>query len=103
MSQTSLPVADGHAVRRHAREIARRNPRLLGGAVALHVVQQVRGRDGPRRRALRAGLKRVDRLNRIDQLKRVDPTGVSAPQRLQREDPLRIAGQEGLARVAVEV
>ena len=34
---TTLPVADGRAVRRYARDVARRHPRLLWGAVALHV------------------------------------------------------------------
>ncbi|HET7350575.1 MAG TPA: ABC transporter ATP-binding protein [Marmoricola sp.] len=35
-NETALPVADGRAVRRHAQAIARRHPRLLGGAVVLH-------------------------------------------------------------------
>ena len=35
-NETALPVADGRAVRRHAQAIARRHPRLLGGAVMLH-------------------------------------------------------------------
>jgi ABC-type multidrug transport system fused ATPase/permease subunit len=34
---TTLPVADTPAVRRYAREVARRHPRLVWGAVALHV------------------------------------------------------------------
>jgi ABC-type multidrug transport system fused ATPase/permease subunit len=35
-AEHALPVADGRAVRRHAQAIARRHPRLLGGAVVLH-------------------------------------------------------------------
>ena len=35
-NEHALPVADGRAVRRHAQAIARRHPRLLGGAVVLH-------------------------------------------------------------------
>jgi ABC-type multidrug transport system fused ATPase/permease subunit len=34
---TMLPVADGRSVRRYAASIARRHPRLLWGALALHV------------------------------------------------------------------
>ena len=34
---TMLPVADGRSVRRYATSIARRHPRLLWGALALHV------------------------------------------------------------------
>ena len=34
---TMLPVADGRSVRRYATRIARRHPRLLWGALALHV------------------------------------------------------------------
>ena len=34
---TMLPVADGQSVRRYATRIARRHPRLLWGALALHV------------------------------------------------------------------
>ncbi len=37
MSLTALPVADSQGVRRYARDIARRHPRLLGTAIALHV------------------------------------------------------------------
>ncbi len=36
MSTTILPVADGPAMRRYVRTLARRYPRLLGGAVVLH-------------------------------------------------------------------
>ena len=34
---TMLPVADSRSVRRYATRIARRHPRLLRGALALHV------------------------------------------------------------------
>ena len=37
MSLTALPVADSRGVRRYAKDIARRHPRLLWTAIALHV------------------------------------------------------------------
>ena len=40
---TMLPVADGRSVRRYATRIARRHPRLLWGALALHVRRRARG------------------------------------------------------------
>ncbi len=45
---TSLPVADGAAVRAHARAIARDHPRLLGGALALHVLAALAALAAPR-------------------------------------------------------
>ncbi|WP_193609539.1 ABC transporter ATP-binding protein [Nocardioides lijunqiniae] len=38
MSDTTLPVADTGALRRYVRDLARRHPRLLWGALALHVL-----------------------------------------------------------------
>ncbi len=43
-----LPVADGRAVRRYAVRIARAHPRLLWGAVALHVLAAVAALAAPR-------------------------------------------------------
>src|ERR1700752_2538925 len=37
MSLTALPVADSRGVRRYAKDIARRHPRLLWTAITLHV------------------------------------------------------------------
>lgn len=45
---TSLPVADAKAVRAHARWIARTHPRLLGSAVALHLLAALAGLAAPR-------------------------------------------------------
>ena len=45
---TTLPVADTRAVRRYARDIARRHPRLVWGAVALHVGAAVATLAAPR-------------------------------------------------------
>jgi ABC-type multidrug transport system fused ATPase/permease subunit len=45
---TALPVADGRSVRRYAMQIARRHPRMLWGAVALHVTAAVAGLAAPR-------------------------------------------------------
>ncbi len=45
---TDLPVADAAAVRRHAGSIARRHPRLLGGALLLHVLAALAGLAAPR-------------------------------------------------------
>ena len=44
----TLPIADAPAVRRYARQMARRHPRELGGAVALHVGAAVAGLAAPR-------------------------------------------------------
>ena len=43
-----LPVADTAQVRRYARDLFRRHPRVLGGAVGLHVLAAVAGLVGPR-------------------------------------------------------
>ncbi len=55
MSQTgvALPVADGRAVRRYARQIARRHPRVLVLTVSLHLLAAVSGLAAP---ALLGGL-----------------------------------------------
>ncbi|MET0999360.1 MAG: ABC transporter ATP-binding protein [Marmoricola sp.] len=45
---TMLPVADGRAVRAHARAIARKHPRMLGGALALHVLAALAAIAAPR-------------------------------------------------------
>ncbi len=45
---TMLPVADSRAVRAHARVIARRHSRLLGGVVALHVLAALAALAAPR-------------------------------------------------------
>ncbi len=45
---TMLPVADGRAVRRYATQIARRHPKLLWGAVALHVLAALAALAAPR-------------------------------------------------------
>ena len=45
---TSLPIADGRAVRRYAAGIARRNPRLLWTALSLHVLAAVAALAAPR-------------------------------------------------------
>ena len=44
----ALPVADTRAVRRYARAIARRYPRMLWGAVTLHVLAALAGLAAPR-------------------------------------------------------
>ena len=45
---TTLPIADTPAVRRYARTIARRNPRLLWTALSLHVLAALAGLAAPR-------------------------------------------------------
>jgi ABC-type multidrug transport system fused ATPase/permease subunit len=45
---TQLPVADTGAVRRYAVSVARRHPRMLWGAVALHVLAALAGLAAPR-------------------------------------------------------
>jgi ABC-type multidrug transport system fused ATPase/permease subunit len=45
---TMLPVADSQAVRAHARVIARKHPRMLGGALALHVLAALAAIAAPR-------------------------------------------------------
>jgi ABC-type multidrug transport system fused ATPase/permease subunit len=45
---TMLPVADGRTVRAHARVIAREHPRMLGGALALHVLAALAAVAAPR-------------------------------------------------------
>jgi len=45
---TSLPVADGRAVRRYAGRLARRHPRMLWGALGLHVLAAVAALAAPR-------------------------------------------------------
>lgn len=45
---THLPVADTPAVRRYAGALARRHPRMLWGAVALHVLAALAGLAAPR-------------------------------------------------------
>ncbi|GAA1133338.1 ABC transporter ATP-binding protein [Nocardioides aquiterrae] len=45
---THLPVADGRGVRRYAVRLARRHPRMLWGAVALHVAAALAGLAAPR-------------------------------------------------------
>ncbi len=45
---TILPVADGFAMRRYVRSLARRYPRLLGGAVLLHGLAAVAALAAPR-------------------------------------------------------
>jgi ABC-type multidrug transport system fused ATPase/permease subunit len=45
---TTLPVADKAAVRRYAGELARRHPRLLGGAVGLHGLAALAALAAPR-------------------------------------------------------
>ncbi|MEO9325812.1 ABC transporter ATP-binding protein [Nocardioides sp. C4-1] len=47
-STTRLPVADGPSLRRYAVAVARRHPRLLWSALALHVVAAVAGLAAPR-------------------------------------------------------
>jgi ABC-type multidrug transport system fused ATPase/permease subunit len=43
-----LPVADTREVRRYAMSIARRHPRMLGGAIALHTLAALAGLAAPR-------------------------------------------------------
>ena len=45
---TSLPVASGRSVRRYARTIARQYPRMLWGALVLHVLAALAGLAAPR-------------------------------------------------------
>ena len=45
---TGLPIAEGPAVRRYVRVLARRHPRMLGGALALHVLTAIAGLAAPR-------------------------------------------------------
>ena len=45
---TALPVANGRAVRRYAGTIARQYPRMLWGALALHVLAALAGLAAPR-------------------------------------------------------
>ena len=45
---TALPVADSRSVRRHAQAIARRHPRLLGGALLLHSAAALAALAAPR-------------------------------------------------------
>jgi ABC-type multidrug transport system fused ATPase/permease subunit len=45
---TMLPVADGRAVRAHARAIARQHPRILGGALLLHALAALAAIAAPR-------------------------------------------------------
>lgn len=45
---TKLPIADGGAMVHYARDLARRHPRLLGGALALHVAAAVAALAAPR-------------------------------------------------------
>lgn len=45
---THLPVADGTAVRRYAVQLAKRHPRMLWGAVALHVAAALAALAAPR-------------------------------------------------------
>ncbi|WP_372734627.1 ABC transporter ATP-binding protein [Nocardioides sp.] len=47
-AQTTLPIADGPAVRRYAGVIARRNPRLLSTALALHICAALAALAAPR-------------------------------------------------------
>jgi ABC-type multidrug transport system fused ATPase/permease subunit len=47
-STTSLPVADGRSVRRYAGTIARQYPRVLWGALTLHVLAALAGLAAPR-------------------------------------------------------
>ena len=47
-TDTRLPIADGGAMRHYARDLARRHPRLLGGAVGLHVLAAAAGLAAPR-------------------------------------------------------
>jgi ABC-type multidrug transport system fused ATPase/permease subunit len=48
MSATTLPVADGGAMRGYVRALARRHPRLLGGALLLHVLAAAAALAAPR-------------------------------------------------------
>ena len=45
---TSLPIADGRSVRRYVRAIARQYPRMLWGALVLHVAAALAGLAAPR-------------------------------------------------------
>ncbi|MCW2866366.1 MAG: yheI 2, partial [Marmoricola sp.] len=45
---TALPVADTPAVRRYVRTLARRHPRILGGALLLHLFAALTGLAAPR-------------------------------------------------------
>ena len=45
---TRLPVADAASVRRYARDLARRHPRMLWSALALHVLAATAGLAAPR-------------------------------------------------------
>ncbi len=48
MSATTLPIADAGAMRGYVRTLARRHPRLLGGAVLLHVLAALAALAAPR-------------------------------------------------------
>ena len=48
MSGTSLPVAEGPALRSYVRRLARRHPRMLWGAVALHGLAAIAALAAPR-------------------------------------------------------
>jgi ABC-type multidrug transport system fused ATPase/permease subunit len=48
VSSTRLPVADAASVRRYARDLARRHPRMLWSALALHVLAAAAGLAAPR-------------------------------------------------------
>jgi ABC-type multidrug transport system fused ATPase/permease subunit len=45
---TTLPIADAAAVRRYARDLARRHPRMLAGALLLHVLAALAALAAPR-------------------------------------------------------
>jgi ABC-type multidrug transport system fused ATPase/permease subunit len=47
-TSTHLPVADDRAVRRYVGRLARRHPRMLWGAIALHVLAALAGLAAPR-------------------------------------------------------
>ncbi len=47
-AHTALPVADARSLRRYVRRLARRHPRLLAGAVVLHVGAALAGLAAPR-------------------------------------------------------
>ncbi len=47
-TRTALPVADARSLRRYVRDLARRHPRMLGTAVALHLAAAMAGLAAPR-------------------------------------------------------
>ena len=93
---TKLPVANGRSVRRYARTIARQYPRMLWGALVLHVLAALAGLAAPR--LIGDLVESVQDGTTVDHVDQVIAVLAGVPARADGAHPLRPLRQPGARR-----